>query len=246
MSVGTTVERLQLIDEVAEDLVREIRLSFWVDFTEEDLGAAVTIGDLFDCVGLKMGEFDSPKCLSSLAFYRLRRALVELSGRDRRSIVPISPLEELMPRRVRRAWWETLQERTRCFLPPLQSSCGLNRMMWAVPFLSAGLLAVVCGHTTLGVGASLWLGLGGGFCLSLLLFKLTEPLHCEFPEEIQIFKQLVRMVERHNYRKLAQEAGGSTRDQAWTAFRELVGAVAGIDPWAVSREMQFPEDVATD
>jgi hypothetical protein len=54
------------------------------------------------------------------------------------------------------------------------------------------------------------------------------------------------MVQRDNYRKLAQEAGGSTREQAWTAFRELAGAVAGIDPWAVSREMQFPEDVATD
>ncbi|MGA2184604.1 MAG: hypothetical protein ABSH47_16400 [Bryobacteraceae bacterium] len=240
MSVGTE-ERLQLIDEVAEDLLREIQLSFWVDFTGDDLVAAETIGDLFDCVERKMGGFDSPKCLSSLAFYRLRRALVDVSGLDRRSIVPVASLQEVMPSRARRAWWDALQARTRFSLRPLQPTNALCRTLGVAAVLIAGGAAVEC-LPWLGV-ASWPCGFVGAFFVYALLFKLTTPLHREFPEDIQIFKQLVRMAQRDNYRKLAQEAGGSTRDQAWTAFRELVGAVAGIDPWAVNREMRFPEDV---
>jgi hypothetical protein len=51
----------------------------------------------------------------------------------------------------------------------------------------------------------------------------------------------------YNHKKLAQESGGSSsKNQAWAAFRELVGRSADIEPSAVTREMRFPEDLGID
>lgn len=38
-------------------------------------------------------------------------------------------------------------------------------------------------------------------------------------------------------------AGGSTIDQAWTAFQELLSGASGIASAAITRQMRFPEDL---
>jgi len=66
-------EQLELIGEQLGYLLEEIQLSFWVDLTEQDIIDTTTVGDLFDKIVRKMGEFESPWCLTSFAYFRLRR-----------------------------------------------------------------------------------------------------------------------------------------------------------------------------
>jgi hypothetical protein len=47
------------------------------------------------------------------------------------------------------------------------------------------------------------------------------------------------MVVKLNQAKLARDSGGSTVEQAWTAFKELIGQAAGVPAAAISREMRL-------
>ena len=82
----SSAERLDLIADDCEALLDEIQNSFWVEFTSDDLINAVTVGDLFDCVMRRAEPLSSSACLSTVAFYRIRRSLVALSGADRKAI----------------------------------------------------------------------------------------------------------------------------------------------------------------
>jgi hypothetical protein len=231
--------------EDTEELLREIQLSFWIDFTEDDIVQAETIGDLFDCVVRKGGGFHSPKCLTSVAFYRLRQALVDVSGSERRSFRPNSSLRTLMPWRVRRARWKALESQPRLILPSLQPHRWFVLALWPVAAAVAiGYLLALEGMPETSLA---WcVALISGFLFTLMawvaLLLVTSPLHRSLP--LRTVEDMVRYVVAHNHQKLAQEAGGtSTKAQAWAAFRELVGSSAGIHPWAVKREMRFPEDL---
>jgi hypothetical protein len=73
------------------------------------------------------------------------------------------------------------------------------------------------------------------------LVKIASRLPQEFP--VETLEELVRRVVTLNHQKLAREAGGSTRDQAWATFRELVSGVSGIPVASISRETRFREDL---
>ena len=82
MSLQQVSRQIELEEEDFDCLLDEISLSFWVDLTKEDMRDALTVGNLFDAVVLKMGTLESSRCLTSVAFYRLCRSLVEISGVD--------------------------------------------------------------------------------------------------------------------------------------------------------------------
>lgn len=82
MSVQLFSRHLDLELEDFDYFLYEISLSFWVDITENDIHDAMTVGDLFDAVVLKRGTLESSRCLTSIAFYRLRRSLIEICGVD--------------------------------------------------------------------------------------------------------------------------------------------------------------------
>jgi hypothetical protein len=218
-------------------LLEEIQLSFWIDFTERDIIEATTVGDLFDQILKKMGQFESPRCLTSAAFYRLRRSLAEVSGVDRRSITHATVLRNLVPPSMRRNWWEAIETNLRLRLPALRPSWPALFAYW-----SAATVAVVA--IVVGLSRS-W---EGKFIMSLALLVLSwglvwvaSHLRQEFP--VETLEELVRRVVTLNQQKLTREAGGSTRDQAWAAFLELVSGISGIPVASISRETRFPEDL---
>jgi len=71
------------------------------------------------------------------------------------------------------------------------------------------------------------------------LWKGASRLPREFPADT--FGDLVRMVVKLNQAKLTRDAGGSTVDQAWTAFKELLAQEAGVAAATISREMRLAE-----
>jgi len=78
--------------------------------------------------------------------------------------------------------------------------------------------------------------------LWILFLLLAIPLY-GFPRGVRTFEQLTRAVVARNHHKLAMEAGGSTQEQAWRAFRELAGDATGIESAKIKRLMRFSEDL---
>lgn len=239
MSVQTSHERLDMIDEDLGYLLHEIQLSFWIDLTEQDIVEATTVGDLFDTVGRKMGNFESHRCLTSFAFYRLRRSLVEISGLDRRSIRPATRLRNLLDPEGRRKWWSAIETDLRFRVPDLRPGRAAATANWAIAIL--GTLAFMTALTPL---VSWEAKFAIPFAVPLFMWGLFRAASClprQFP--VDTFEDLVRFVVTLNQQKLAQEAGGSTVNQAWAAFRELLSGASGIRAASITREMRFPEDL---
>lgn len=234
----------KVIGEDTESLLDEIQFSFWVEFSASDIEQAGNVGDLFDAVIRKTPAGPAkPACLSSVAFYRLRGCIAELSGTDRKSILPGTSLSALVPWAVRRARWEQVEIRLRLSLPRLCPSPTLFAIIFALAVSGAAYIE----HAGF---SSWWKAVVTGIPLTgfmwLFLLLLCGPLYRSFPRGIQSVGDLARVVVRRNYQKLATEAGGSTKAQAWLTFRELISEATGIPAASVVREMRFPEDLGID
>ena len=236
--------RLALIGEDTEDLLVALRQSFWVEFDRNDIIECCTLGQLFDRVLSKMGPTGEPRCITTAAFYRLRRLLAEDNRMGHRSIKPDTPLQSLVRWRIRRMVWARIKTKLRVTLPPLQPS-GSLLVGSLVLALAIALSVTLPGHQP-----GLWNLLGAA--LETLLWTLltwvlclivTSPLHRTFPENIQTVGDLARAIARRNHAKMAAEVGGSTVNQAWHSFQELVGSASGIPPGKITREMRFPQDL---
>jgi len=230
-----TLEHLDLESDQFEFFLDELQQSFWVEFSESDIREVKTAGDLFDMVIRQMGGFDSPRCLTSLAFYRLRRSLIEVSGVDRQSIRPATPLRVLLPPKLRRAWWQVIETGLRLRVPRMRpggAAIAAHSALVALGFLAFLLVIakMVSWETMIIIE---W----GTPVLIWFLWRGASRLPRKFPADT--FGDLVRMLVKLNQAKLTRDAGGSTVDQAWTTFKELLGQEAGVAAAAISREMRL-------
>ncbi len=242
MDVQAAADVLEMeVDDLGYFLY-ELERSFWIDGAQVDVRTLTTVGALFDSLTDKMGGFESSRCLTSFAFYRLRRSLMDLSGLDRESILPTTPLKGLLPPKVRRVWWDSVETQLRFSVPRLQ----LGRAAIAAHTFVV-LVAVFAGLVVLTKSVEwdtmILIEWGTPF-LVWFLWKLASRLPRELPAET--FGDLVRVIVHRNQAKLAQEAGGSSKNQAWQAFRELLASATGTHASSITRETRFPEHLKTE
>ena len=230
--------RIPEIDQEDLDyLLEEIHLSFWVKVTEQDFRETSTVGELFDKVNLKVDRFASSACLTSVAFYRLRASLTELSGLDRRSIRRSAPLNSIVRPNLRRKWWHSIETTLRFRLPELQPGPAAIAANCMILSLGAFAYAALLGH---------WYSWESTIVLTYVipllmwwLFRAVNQLPRRFPMET--FEDLVRTVVRLNQGKLEFECGGSTEKQRWAAFSALLSDSLQIPIALVSRDTQIAE-----
>jgi hypothetical protein len=79
------------------ELVMAVEDAFQITISDAEASQILTVGQLYSCVLEKLGNNPSQKCLSSVAFYRVRRALINLFEVSRDSVTPTSKLSDLLP-----------------------------------------------------------------------------------------------------------------------------------------------------
>ncbi len=100
------------------ELLMRIEEEFSIDLPDEDVSKVHTVGELYEFVLSKLKT--TPDCLSSKAFYRTRRALVDALGLPRRSIRPSTDLEPLFPTAHRKQLWSSVADAIGLTIPRLQ------------------------------------------------------------------------------------------------------------------------------
>lgn len=100
---------LLLPDPVA--VVSDVEEKLGVNLDSEDAAAIRTMGELYDYVHARVDRGQRQECVTGPAFYRLRRALVEVCGVPRGRVRPNTRLEDLLPLSDRRRQWEELGAR---------------------------------------------------------------------------------------------------------------------------------------
>lgn len=129
------------------ELVMAVEEEFGCDIDDAAAEKMRTPRDMIDyvCATLRAAH---DGCASQQAFYRVRRVLMELTGRPRREISPATPIEELFPgRRVYDRDWSRVRD---------AASPGLTVSRLALP----GCLLWPCGTLPVAVlFLGLWLGM---------------------------------------------------------------------------------------
>jgi len=212
-------------------MVEAIEESFGVKFNGGELTDDSRAVEVCNALRLRLGEGVSERCFTSVAFWRLRRGLVNLLDVPRKSVTPSTALEYLIPANGRRRTWHALSDAAGLRLPKLEYPRRLGVGIFWAAFVPPMLIAV--------------LGRGGWWILvaimampitASMLFRALTPFAIAFPAHSQTVGSAARTVVGLNYGKLAQELGPSRERELLEAFRYVVSDVTDIEPCALIRE----------
>jgi acyl carrier protein len=136
------------------ELVMRTEDEFSITISDDEAAAARTVGDLYRAVLAKLDV--TPGCLTSKAFYKTRRALVDALGIPRRSIRPSTRLSPLLPHETRRKQWELIRNSIGLSVPGLRIHGDLKQDIYKRTFFFGSLLAILVCIIGLSLG---WRGL---------------------------------------------------------------------------------------
>jgi acyl carrier protein len=224
------------------ELILAIEDGFQIHITDEEAGAVSTVGDLHNLVVEKLKGEESKRCLTSAAFYRTRRGIVEALGVDRRQIRPSTPLPGLLPQEARRDKWRRIQGAMECKLPALQHSGSTQ-----LTFLSSAVVLA------LGPGIYYHLGMGWlallfvfGLIVGGFLIKASPALATEFPNNESTVGDLARDVLAANYARLAEQVGGWSKKETWETLCRLIVHQTGVKREDITPEARIVGDLGID
>jgi hypothetical protein len=186
-------------------------------------------------------------CLTSAAFYRLRRVLITTFGAERKQVRLATPLEILIPPDERRHHWHHLGECLgRWRLPELERPrwlrCGLF-----LPSLAITISGMALGMMTRREISLFGWGLAiGGLLLLFLGYKLTVSLVVCIPAECKTVRETVHTLLRMNYGDMAASAGRIYEPEIWQSLCAIIGANLGVDAKILTPDTRFVEDLGTD
>ncbi len=241
-----------IIGEDTVDLLVPVEKTFGIQFTEDDVIPG-TVGRLCEFVISRLPGDRSSRCVSSVTFYALRRAIIQATGSRRDAITPSAGLVSVLSNGGhRRKEWKTIEKCLALQMPELTFSNGVEACLSLAWFAVA--LAVVIlflprqflsplglpVHIGSWMGAILLTGIG-----ALILWAITraalQPLATQIPSECGSVSDLVRLIVVKNYGAIAKRAGGWNDKEVWNALRDLIADEISLDPDKITPETSFPD-----
>jgi|WetSurMetagenome_2_1015567.scaffolds.fasta_scaffold312807_1 hypothetical protein len=219
------------MDADVEYLIETIEASFGVKFSESELHDDTRIDEVCCALTRRLGNETTNRCFSSMAFWRLRRALVETRGVPRNSVRPSTSLDYLIPEVHRRTVWRELGEKAGLQLPRLEYPRYRAAAIFLVSFVLSTMLAILVGDPWAPVAAVLGLPL-----VASLLIVASKPFANAFPAHSRTIGDAARTIGGLNYSKLAREFGPSRERERREALHYVIADVTGIEPSALITE----------
>ncbi len=231
------------------ELVMAVEETYGIEITDEEAGKAVTVSDLYSLVLTKLRGAKVDRCLTSAAFYRIRRGFIDGLGINRRGITPETPLEAIIPREDRRQKWLRVQKATRVGIP------SPERPAWVlVSFAALGVLMLatllpvlyILGRRHGPDSSVLLLPVGILIFVFVLSVKLSRPLAIAFPHGAVTVSDLAKDVLARNYAQLAAAVGGWNETEVWESLTRVIVNQIGVAPEKIRPEAKFVKDLGVD
>jgi hypothetical protein len=115
------------------ELILAIEARFKIEIPDADVSGLTTPRKLIDYVAnrLNAGSLAPTPCLTSAAFHKVRREVLDLTGCTKSSVYPSTLLEKVFPKEQRRTLWPKLQQRINVKKwPTLVRPSWLSRIIW--------------------------------------------------------------------------------------------------------------------
>ena len=215
---------------------------FQIHIADEEASGVYTVGDLHNLVIAKLQGQDSNRCLTSAAFYRTRRGIMDTLGIDRRQIRPSTPLEVILPRNHRREKWRHIQEAMKLKLPDLQHPGWIQFSLLTLGVALAAAPGLYRGVDYRWIALLFLLGLiVGGF-----LVKLSPPLAVAFPNHDATVGDLAKDVLAINHARLVDEVGSWNKKEVWEALCRVIVMQTAVDREKIRPEALIVDDLGID
>lgn len=183
-----------------------------------------------DCVSVR-----GASCAAPRAFFKLRKAFVDVAGIEKKDFTLDAELAHLLPRRSRRRQWHALAERLKWSLPPLRYAA------WVIPFVIATgpALSIVLLSRALGLRWYESLKVYGFLFIGVyyaVAFWALKPLAVHFMPGYTTVRELVLAAVSLNYGRIAKTNGAPNPAEAWDALRHVVAVIIDVDAAKVTPE----------
>jgi hypothetical protein len=208
---------LGLDDDDAESLIEELETRFGICFTDREACTSRTVGDIWDVLKGRFSDKknDTRKCASAMAFYRLRRAAIEIEPAKIKPETSLIHFGGLTPRRLLQKL-----ENDSCLTMPsgkLTKAGCVGVLLEVVGF--GGLMFVLVIPLAWGLVFAV-AALGGVLLAELDPRELSMDLHN--------FGDLARKVTALNYGDLVRRGAASRNRELWDALIELLSEHSGF------------------
>jgi hypothetical protein len=233
-------------------VVMGVEEKFGITIPDEEAEKIRTMGQLYDYVLARVARGQAQVCVTSLAFYRLRRALGEVCGVPRERVRPQARLEDLVPLPDRPRHWQELRARlSNLHLPRLRRPAWLNRRIEvasAMPLFLAVLCAIVLisvlAHTpaaplavVFAVFGCPFVGITGMFLVCRVACRRTEQYAVEIPPACATVRDMVyALVSAHPAAPMVSDAARASDKEVWGTLCAIVGGELDRPPDSFTRE----------
>lgn len=216
------MSRIEIDAESAGYLLGSVEKSLAIKFDDAELKHISTYGEFLDAVHIKIGGNHVDDCTSQQSFYKLRNALVSVLGLERKNILPMTLLKDIMPRRNRLKIARSIEHQLGMSISILGAPYILTIFFW-LAILSSIIL----------VWSNWWL-----ICLAtLIISSVGLRISNKYGKELRVktVGQVVETMTRDNYKQSRRNPESHNSEEV----EKVVAALFGLDKHQMTRDAVF-------
>jgi acyl carrier protein len=221
------------------ELVLAVEDAFGCSIADEDAAELNTLGKLYEYILAHRFQADEEGCLTSIVFYKIRRAMMVVLQVPRKNVRVATRLSALIPRRRRHAW-HAIHKASGLRLP------RLRRPVWVTAVATlASLVPAVAAPLLLGLrplNGAIWLAVLVGTAAGYFFYWLTIPLAFEFQLECHTVGELTIATLARNFQAVHDEAKSSNTAEVWDVLCRIVSEQLGVGAGDLTKETSFFQD----
>jgi len=221
------------------EIVLEVEDAFGIKLPETALPAMEGPRAMKALILAELRQRDAHPCPNAWVFYRLRRAMMDALGIDRKQVRPDAELAGFFPPRYRWRRWQKVARQSGLWLPRLTFPAVIKRAFFAgLLVLGLGCLLDVC----LGWFSGGWvLGMLPGFVLWSFVSLKAGRLTARLPRDCTTVRELVCQTARRNYGDPEAPRRSWTEQEVWQKLETIIAEITGLKPDEVTEVSRWKD-----
>ena len=223
------------------ELTLTVEDTFGFSIPDEDAATLSTMGKLHEYVLAHRFPQDRKACLSSVTFYKIRRAMISVLKLSRKDVRVSTELSTVIHGHRRRVW-RALERTTGLRLPQLRRPTSVAAM--AVLATIALAIAVPMLLSLTFFNGAVIVAILTAFVVGYSLFWLTAPLALRFQSDCTTVGQLATATLARNYRAIVEESEKYASDaEVWNVLCLIVAEQLRVRSADLTKETDFVKDL---
>lgn len=226
----------------AVEMLMSVEEKFQISISDEEAQKATTPGKLVDLVLKKITPSKEPGCLTSRAFFLLRRHGMTEFNLPRAAFRPSTALEEIVPKSPRKESWNRLKRAVGApDWPELRRPRPLLFALTIALIVVTGVCAEVVGRRSGSGSLAFVSAIVAAVFTGWLAAVATRPLKLAFPSGYQHVGDLAHFLIARNPGLFAVEPGTWTRERVWCMVRDIIIEQTGTKDF--TEDSHFIKDI---